>query len=111
MIPITNAKIDEYYLNVRHSSKNRNFENRQVIFHNLKGVFSFKIISLTETNFRCLNGVKCVQLPSEEAKSATVCGTAEVEEDPVLAFCVDDSAQKPGGVPNLRYPVNYNPKN
>jgi hypothetical protein len=55
------------------------------------GIFSKTII-------RCLNGVKCVQLPSEEEKSATVCGTAEVEEDPVLAFCIDDSAQEPGGL-------------
>jgi WD40 repeat protein len=42
---------------------------------------------------RCGNGVKCVKLPdNKETQSAVIVGTADVEEDPVLAFTVDAAA-------------------
>jgi hypothetical protein len=45
---------------------------------------------------RCVNGVKCVRLRNEGDAANTglseFVGTAEVEEDPVLAFCIDVSA-------------------
>ena len=48
---------------------------------------------------RCVNAVKCVRLrsdaeddPAVERGLSEVAGTAEVEEDPILAYCVDGSA-------------------
>lgn len=44
---------------------------------------------------RCNNGVTCTKLPQQDGPNiAEVVGKVEVEEDPVLAFCVDQNANE-----------------